>query len=75
VNTRRPRQSLFWCLDCETQYNADWNSAINIGSVFFAARLSRKAIEGLAHAGDELAYKPASPEARSEALTQARQQL
>jgi putative transposase len=75
VNTRRPRQSLFWCLDCGAQYNADWNSAINIGSVLFATRLSGQATEGLAHAGDELAYKPASPEVRSEALTQARQQL
>lgn len=65
INTRRPTQSLFWCLNCGSRYNADWNGAINIGSVFFAARLSRQAIEGLAYARDELAYKPASLETRN----------
>jgi transposase len=62
LNTRRPSQALFWCLDCGLQYNADWNSAINIGSVFSAKRLSRKATEGLAHSKDELAHQPTSLE-------------
>jgi len=62
TKTRRVHQSLFWCLECALQYNADWNSAINIGSVFLPAALSRRAIEGLAYAGDELAHKPISPE-------------
>jgi len=30
-NTERPYQSLFRCLDCGLEYNADINSAINIG--------------------------------------------
>ena len=30
-NTKRPYQSLFKCLDCGLEYNADINSAINIG--------------------------------------------
>ena len=30
-NTERPCQSLFRCLDCGLEYNADINSAINIG--------------------------------------------
>ena len=30
-NTERPTQSLFRCLDCGLEYNADINSAINIG--------------------------------------------
>jgi transposase len=69
MKTRRPTQSLFWCLNCGLQYNADWNSVINIGSVFFATRLGRRATAGLAYAGDELAQKPASPEAREVTLT------
>lgn len=66
TNTRRPTQSLFLCVDCGLQYNADWNSAINIGSGFLPEALSRRAREGLAHAGNELAYKPMSPEARKQ---------
>lgn len=62
LNTRRVTQSQFWCLNCGLQYNADWNSAINIGSVFLPVAQSRRAKEGLAQAGDELAYKPTSPE-------------
>jgi transposase len=62
TNTRRSTQSLFWCLDCSLQYNADWNSSINIGSVFLPAALSRRATEGLAQAGEDSAYKPMSPE-------------
>lgn len=65
MTTRRPSQSLFWCLDCGLEYNADWNSAINIGSAFLPVALGRRAIVGLAYAGDELAYKPASPEVRN----------
>jgi len=60
--THRPSQSLFWCSDCGLQYNADWNSAINIGSVFLPEALSRRAIEGLAHSGDELTHKSLNPE-------------
>ncbi|MHA1835487.1 MAG: RNA-guided endonuclease InsQ/TnpB family protein, partial [Candidatus Odinarchaeia archaeon] len=30
-NTKRPYQSLFKCLDCGLEYNADINSAVNIG--------------------------------------------
>ena len=26
---------LLGCLDCGAQYNVDWNSAMNISSVFF----------------------------------------
>jgi putative transposase len=70
TKTRRVCQSLLWCLDCGLHYNADWNSAINIGSVFLPAALNRKAIEGLACAGDELAQKPASPEAREKEFGQ-----
>jgi len=58
VNTRRPSQVEFWCLDCGLRYNADWNAAINIGSVFLPAALRRRATVGLAYAGDELAQKP-----------------
>ncbi len=64
VNTRRERQSLFWCLHCGLQYNADWNAAINIGSVFLPEALNRRATEGLAYARDELAYQPTSLEVR-----------
>lgn len=65
TNTRRSTQSLFWCLDCSLQYNADWNSSMNIGSVFLPAALSRRAAEGLAQAGEDSAYKPMSPEAET----------
>lgn len=62
INTRRTGQSLLWCLNCGLQYNADWNSAINIGSAFLPVALGRRATEGLAPTGDELAQKPASSE-------------
>jgi len=65
TNTRRISQALFWCLDCGLHYDADWNAAINIGQLVFAERLGRWATEGLAYAGDELTYKPASPEVRN----------
>lgn len=65
MDTHRMSQSLLWCLNCGLQYNADWNGAINIGSAFLPAALSRRATVGLAHAGDELAHKPASPEAEN----------
>jgi transposase len=65
MNTRRINQPLFWCLDCGLQYNADWNAAMNIASVFLPAALSRGAIEGLAYAGEDSAYKPMSPEAET----------
>lgn len=65
TKTRRVHQSLVWCLKCGLEYNVDWNAAINIGSVLFAARLSRRATEGLAHAGDELANMPASSESEN----------
>ena len=69
MSTRRMDQSLFWCLDCGLQYNADWNAAINIGSVLLPTALSRRATEGLAQAGDELGYHQVSPEAENETLT------
>ena len=62
INTKRIGQSQLWCLYCGLQYNADWNAAINIGSFFFAKRMSRRAIEGLAQTEDEPVQKPASPE-------------
>jgi hypothetical protein len=62
TNTRRLTHSFFWCLDCGLQYNADFNGAINIGSVFLPIAQSRRATEGLAYAGNELAYKPVSLE-------------
>jgi len=65
TNTRRSKQSYFWCLDCGLQYNADWNSAINIGSAFLPVALGRGATEGLAHAGEDSAYKPMSPGAET----------
>lgn len=65
TNTRRPAQSLFWCLDCGLQYNADWNAAMNIGLVFLPTALSRGATEGLAYAGEDSAHKPMSPEAET----------
>jgi putative transposase len=71
TDTRRPTQSLFWCLHCSLQYNADWNATINIGSVFLPTALSRGATEGSAQAGDELAHKRASPEAEKQTLTPA----
>lgn len=65
IDTRRMGQSLLLCLNCGLQYNVDWNGAINIGSAFLPATLGRRATAGLAHAGDELAHKPASPEAEN----------
>jgi len=61
LKTRRIGQSFFWCHDCGLQYNADWNSAINIGSVFFAERLSRLGAVDSPKAGDELAPKASEP--------------
>ena len=49
-------------MNCGLKYNADWNAAINIGSVLFAERRGRWATEDLARAEDELAYKPMSLE-------------
>lgn len=68
TDTRRIGQSLFLCHDCGLQYNADWNSAIKIGSVLMPAALSLRATVGLAHAEDELAHKPTSPEGRKVAV-------
>lgn len=65
TNTRRTSQSCIWCLNCGLEYNADWNSAMNIGSVFLPVALSRRAGEGSAHAGNELAHKPSSPESEN----------
>lgn len=65
MNTRRMGQSLFWCLQCGLRYNADWNAAINIGSVFLPEALNRVATEGLAYSRDDLAYPPTSLEVRS----------
>jgi len=61
LETRRIRQSLFRCHDCGLQYNADWNSAINIGSVFFAERLSRLGAVDSPKAGEDLASEASEP--------------
>lgn len=61
LETRRIGQSLFWCYNCGLQYNADWNSAINIGSVFFAERLSRLGAVDSPEAGEDLASEASEP--------------
>jgi len=61
LKTHRIGQSLFWCHDCGLQYNADWNSAINIGSVFFAERLSRPGAVDSPEAGEDLASQASEP--------------
>jgi len=62
-NTDRPTQSTFHCWNCELTYNADYAAALNIGSRFLPAATTRRAREGLAHAGEDSAYKLMSPEA------------
>jgi len=62
MHTRRVNQSQLRCLSCGLSYNADWNAAINIGSSFFAKRMSRRASEGSAQTGNEPVQKPVSPE-------------
>jgi len=61
TRTFRIKQSLICCPDCGLQYNADWNAAINIGSVLLPAALSRGATGGLAYAGDEPASEAGEP--------------
>ena len=41
LNTERPIQSTFTCLNCGLIYNADFNAAINIGSSILAVPRSR----------------------------------
>ena len=41
LNTERPIQSTFTCLNCGLIYNADFNSAMNIGSSILAVPRSR----------------------------------
>jgi transposase len=64
LETRRIGQSLFWCHHCGLQYNADWNSAMNIGSVFFAKRLSRLGAVDSPEAGEDLASEASEPGSR-----------
>jgi len=61
LKTRRIDQSLLWCHHCGLQYNSDWNSAINIGSVFFAERLSRLGAVDSPEAGEDLASEASEP--------------
>jgi len=61
LETRRIGQSLLWCHHCGLQYNADWNSAINIGSVFFAERLSRLGAVDSPETGKDLASEASEP--------------
>jgi len=42
LNTERPIQSTFTCLNCGLIYNADFNAAINIGSSILAVPRSRR---------------------------------
>jgi transposase len=65
-NTERITQSGFHCWNCELIYNADYNSAINIGSRFLPKATTRQATDDLAYTGDEqareiVACKPRSP--------------
>ena len=66
TDTERPTQSLFHCWSCELWYNADLNAAVNIGSRFLPAALTRKATVGLAQAGDELDAESSEPRSREE---------
>jgi len=61
INTRRIGQSLIWCHDCGLQYNADWNSAINIGSVFLPEALNRMGEDDTPTAWNELAENASEP--------------
>jgi hypothetical protein len=52
-HTERLTQSLFHCWNCELVYNADYNAAINIGSLFLPAATTRRAADDLAYAGED----------------------
>jgi len=67
TDTERFTQSLFHCWSCELWYNADLNAAVNIGSRFLPAALTRKATVGLAQTGDELDAESSEPRSRKEA--------
>jgi transposase len=68
-HTERLTQSLFHCWNCELIYNADFNAAINIGSRFLPAALTREATAGLALAGNDLDEESSEPRSREEVLT------
>jgi putative transposase len=61
INTRRIGQSLIWCHNCGLQYNADWNSAINIGSVFLPEALNRMGGDDTPKAWNEVAEETSEP--------------
>jgi len=61
INTRRISQSLIWCHNCGLQYNADWNAAINIGSVFLPMALNRMGEDDTPKAWNELAEEASEP--------------
>jgi len=58
-------QSLFHCWNCELWFNADFNAAINIGSRFLAAPLTRRGAVDSPYAGDEQARETVACEPRS----------
>ena len=64
-HTERITQSLFRCWNCELIYNADYNSAINIGSPFLPIATTRRVTDDLAYAGDEQAREIVACEPRS----------
>jgi len=65
-HTERITQSVFHCWNCELIYNADYNAAINIGSLFLPMATIRRATDDLAYARNEqarviVACEPRSP--------------
>jgi putative transposase len=58
-------QSLFHCWNCELLFNADFNAAINIGSRFLAAPLTRQGAVDSPYAGDEQAREIVACKLRS----------
>jgi transposase len=64
-HTERLAQSIFHCWNCELIYNADYNSAINIGSPFLSTATTRRATDDLAYTGDEQAREIVACEPRS----------
>jgi len=58
-------QSLFHCWNCELWYNADFNGAVNIGSRFLAAPLTRWGAVDSPYTGDEQAREIVACDPRS----------
>ena len=61
METRRIGQSLLRCHHCGLRYKADWKSAINIGSVFFAERLNGLGAVDSPEATEDLASEASEP--------------